>query len=102
MLLRKRDASLVGRDFPQSTGQLDYRDAAAAFSKAVAIKPNAAFGHYGLALVESSQGHYAASLTHLQQLAIATVINLVRILAWSESQPIAKTRTSRFAALVVY
>ena len=40
--------------------------------------------------------------THLQQLAIATVINLVRILAWSESQPIAKTRTSRFAALVVY
>ena len=41
-------------------------------------------------------------LINLQQLTIATVINLVRILAWSESQPIAKTRTSRFAALVVY
>ena len=48
---------------------LNYRDAAAAFSKAVAINPNTAFGHYGLALVESSQGHYAAALTHLQQLA---------------------------------
>ena len=37
--------------------------------------------------------------THLQHLIIATAINLVRVLAWSEGKPFAKTRTSRFAAL---
>lgn len=37
--------------------------------------------------------------THLQHLIIATVINLVRVLAWSEGRPLAKTRTSKFAAL---
>lgn len=37
--------------------------------------------------------------THLQHLIIATAINLVRVLAWSEGKPLAKTRTSRFAPL---
>src|SRR2546423_3393865 len=37
--------------------------------------------------------------THLQHLIIATAINLVRVLAWLEEQPLAKTRTSKFAAL---
>ncbi len=37
--------------------------------------------------------------THFQHLIIATVINLVRVLAWSEGRPLAKTRTSKFAAL---
>jgi tetratricopeptide (TPR) repeat protein len=46
-----------------------YQDAAAAFSKAVAIKPNAAYGHFGLALVELTQGHYNAALPHFQQMA---------------------------------
>jgi len=40
--------------------------------------------------------------THLQHLAIATAINLVRLLAWSEGQPLAQTRTSRFAPLGGY
>jgi transposase len=40
--------------------------------------------------------------THLQHLIIATAINLVRVLAWSEGKPLAKTRTSRFAALATY
>src|SRR2546429_4496461 len=40
--------------------------------------------------------------THLQHLIIATVLNLVRVLAWSEGKPLAKTRTSRFAALAAY
>jgi len=40
--------------------------------------------------------------THLQHLIIATTINLVRVLAWSEGKPLAKTRTSRFAALAAY
>jgi len=37
--------------------------------------------------------------THLQHLIIATAINLVRVLAWSEGRPLAKTRTSKFAKL---
>jgi transposase len=37
--------------------------------------------------------------THLQHLIIATVINLVRVLAWWDGRPLAKTRTSKFAAL---
>lgn len=37
--------------------------------------------------------------THLQHVIIATAINVVRVLAWSEGKPLAKTRTSRFAAL---
>ena len=40
--------------------------------------------------------------THLQHLVIATAINLVRVLAWSEGKPLAKTRTSKFAALATY
>jgi tetratricopeptide (TPR) repeat protein len=47
----------------------NFRDAAFAFGKAVAINPNAAFGHFGLALVEASQGHYAKALTYMQPLA---------------------------------
>jgi transposase len=39
--------------------------------------------------------------THLQHLAIATVINLVRTLAWLDEKPLAKTRTSKFAALAL-
>ena len=37
--------------------------------------------------------------THLQHLIIATAINLMRVLAWSEGKPLAQTRTSRFATL---
>ena len=39
--------------------------------------------------------------THLQHLAIATVINLVRTLAWLDGKPLATTRTSKFAALAL-
>src|SRR2546421_8385797 len=39
--------------------------------------------------------------THLQHLSIATAINLARVLAWLEEQPLAKTRTSKFAALAL-
>jgi transposase len=37
--------------------------------------------------------------THLQHVATAAAINLVRFHAWHEQQPLAPTRTSRFAAL---
>jgi len=37
--------------------------------------------------------------THLEHLIIATAINLRRYLAWLEAIPLAKTRTSHFAAL---
>ena len=37
--------------------------------------------------------------THLQHLAIATAINVDRLVAWFTGQPRATTRTSRFAAL---
>ncbi len=37
--------------------------------------------------------------THLQHVAIATAINMDRIVAWLEERPRATTRTSRFAAL---
>jgi transposase len=37
--------------------------------------------------------------THLQHSMIATAINVTRTLAWLEGEPIAKTRTSKFAAL---
>jgi hypothetical protein len=39
--------------------------------------------------------------THLQHLMIATVINLVRVLAWVDQTPLAKTRISRFGALAL-
>ena len=39
--------------------------------------------------------------THLQHLVSATVINLVRTLAWLDGEPLAKTRTSKFAALAL-
>jgi transposase len=39
--------------------------------------------------------------THLQHLVTAGVINLVRTLAWLDGEPLAKTRTSKFAALAL-
>jgi transposase len=39
--------------------------------------------------------------THLQHLIIATAINVVRLLAWLDGKPLAKTRTSKFAALAL-
>lgn len=39
--------------------------------------------------------------THLQHTMIATAINVVRTLAWLDEEPLAKTRTSKFAALLV-
>ncbi|GHO87560.1 IS1182 family transposase [Dictyobacter formicarum] len=39
------------------------------------------------------------SKTHLQHLACATAMNIVRVLAWLEEPSVAKTRTSHFAAL---
>jgi transposase len=39
--------------------------------------------------------------THLQHLVTAVVINLVRTLAWLDGKPLAKTRTSKFAALAL-
>ena len=39
--------------------------------------------------------------THLQHLIIATAINVVRLLAWLDGQPLAKTRISKFAALAL-
>ena len=37
--------------------------------------------------------------THLQHVAIAAAINIDRLVAWFDGRPLAKTRTSRFAAL---
>jgi transposase len=39
--------------------------------------------------------------THLQHLIIATGINVVRVLAWVDQTPLAKTRISRFGALAL-
>src|SRR5258708_2091775 len=39
--------------------------------------------------------------THLQHLVTAAVINLVRTLDWLDGKPLAKTRTSKFAALAL-
>lgn len=39
--------------------------------------------------------------THLQHLVSATAINVVRVLAWLNEEPLAKTRTSKFAALAL-
>ncbi len=39
--------------------------------------------------------------THLQPVIIVTALNLVRTLAWLEGEPLAKTRTSKFAALAL-
>ena len=47
-------------------------------------------------------GHsYEIVKMHLQHLIIATAINLVRLLAWLDGRPLAKTRTSKFAALAL-
>jgi transposase len=37
--------------------------------------------------------------THLQHVAIATAINVDRLVAWFNGRPLAPTRLSRFAAL---
>ena len=39
--------------------------------------------------------------THLQHLACATAMNIVRVLAWLEEPSVAPTRISHFAALAV-
>ncbi|HLZ61781.1 MAG TPA: transposase, partial [Ktedonosporobacter sp.] len=39
--------------------------------------------------------------THLQHSMIATALNVVRVLAWLDGEPLAPTRTSKFAALLV-
>lgn len=39
--------------------------------------------------------------THLQHMIIATALNLARTLAWLDEIPLAKTRTSKFAALAL-
>jgi transposase len=47
-------------------------------------------------------GHsYEIVKTHLQHLMIATVINLIPVLAWVDQTPLAKTRISRFGALAL-
>ena len=46
-------------------------------------------------------GHsYEIVKTHLHAM-IATAINVVRTLAWLDEEPLAPTRTSKFAALFV-
>jgi transposase len=40
--------------------------------------------------------------THFQNLAIATALNLERVVAWLNDTPLAPTRKSRFAALAAY
>lgn len=37
--------------------------------------------------------------THLQNILTATAINLTRVVNWLTDQPLAETRTSRFATL---
>jgi hypothetical protein len=45
-------------------------------------------------------GHcYEIVKTHLQHLMIACALNLARLFAWSQGQPLEQTRRSRFAAL---
>ena len=39
--------------------------------------------------------------THFQDIATAAAINLTRMAAWLEGEPLAKTRRSRFASLAV-
>jgi hypothetical protein len=39
--------------------------------------------------------------THLQAVATAVTLNVVRLVAWLEDQPCAKTRPSRFARLAL-
>ena len=41
----------------------------------------------------------ALEKTHLQHVATAAAMNLDRVIAWQEGRPLAKTRTSHFAAL---
>lgn len=45
--------------------------------------------------------YYGSRKTHLQHLAIAASMNLVRTLAWLEGERPAKTRISKFSALLV-
>jgi len=47
-----------------------------------------------------SQEHMAEKLGTTNVILLANPINMVRFLAWSEGEPRAKTRTSKFAALV--
>jgi transposase len=44
--------------------------------------------------------YHGSRKTHLQHLAIATSIHLVRTLAWLEGELPAKTRLSKFSALL--
>jgi transposase len=44
--------------------------------------------------------YHGKNKTHFQNVLWVTAIKVVRILTWFEERPLAKTRTSHFAALV--
>jgi tetratricopeptide (TPR) repeat protein len=44
-----------------------YGEATSAFHTAIGIQPRSADAHFGLGLVEGTQGHFAAALPHLQR-----------------------------------
>jgi tetratricopeptide (TPR) repeat protein len=46
-----------------------FGEASSAFRTAITIEPKLAFGHFGLALVEGGQGHFAAAIPHLRRVA---------------------------------
>jgi transposase len=54
----------------------------------------------GLRVAGLRQARYVGQdKTHLQHLATAVALNLLRLDAWVDKRPFAKTRRSRFAAL---
>ena len=46
-----------------------FGEASASFHTAISIAPRLALPHFGLALVEATQGHFAAAIPHLQRVA---------------------------------
>jgi transposase len=54
----------------------------------------------GLSLGDLRQTRYIGiTKTHLQHILIAIALNLLRLVAWWAARPLARTRTSAFAAL---
>lgn len=54
----------------------------------------------GVRAFDMRQTRYRGMLkTHLQHAMIATALHVVRTLAWLDEEPLAKTHTSKFAAL---
>jgi transposase len=84
----------VLRERRKAEGELDFKQI---YNQRAGVEGTISQGVRGFGLRRSRYAGLAK--TELQHAITAAAINLVRVMAWLDEVPLAKTRTSRFAAL---